>query len=39
MPSDNYKWYVKYNRDFDTYYIVIDSSADDENKKRGMRKI
>ena len=21
MPSDNYKWYVKYNRDFDTYYI------------------
>ena len=43
MPSDNYKWYVKYNRDFDTYYIgkegeknliVIDSSDDEKNKKR-----
>ena len=21
IPSDNDKWYVKYNRDSDTYYI------------------
>ena len=36
IPSDNDKWYVRYNRDSDTYYIkrktkkiiVIDSSAD-----------
>ena len=47
IPSDNDKWYVKYNRDSDTYYIgnedekkiiVIDSSDDKENKKRRMRK-
>ena len=44
--SDNDKWYVKYNRDSDTYYIgkedekkfiVIDSSHE-ENIKRRMRK-
>ena len=48
IPSDNDKWYVKYNRDSDTYYvgkedekknIVMDSSDNDEgNKKRKMRK-
>ena len=47
IPSDNDKWYVKYNRDSDTYYIgkedekkiiVIDSSDNKENKKRRMRK-
>ena len=48
IPSDNDKWYVKCNRDSDTYYvgkedekkvIVIDISDDDEgNKKRKMRK-
>ena len=48
IPSGNNKWYVKCNRDSDTYYvekedekkiIVINSSEDDEgNKKRKMRK-
>ena len=47
IPSDNYGWYVKYNRDSDTYYIgkedeknffVIDSSDDEGSKKRKMRK-
>ena len=44
--SDNDKWYVKYNRDSDTYYIgkedektnFISSSKNKQNKKRRMRK-
>ena len=45
MPSDNDKYYVKYNKDSDTYYIgkdektvVIENSGNEENKKRKMRK-
>ena len=48
IPSDNDKWFVKYNRDSDTYYvgkedekksIVMGSSDNDKrNKKRKMRK-
>ena len=44
--SDNDKWYVKYNRDSDTYYIgkedektnFISSSKNKQKKKRRMRK-
>ena len=47
IPSDNDKWYVKYNIGSDTYYIgkgdekniiVIGGSDDEGNKKRKMRK-
>ena len=47
IPSDNDKWYVKYNTGFDTYYIgkedkkiiiVIGGSDDEGNKKRKTRK-
>ena len=48
IPSDNDKWFVKYNRDSDTQYvgkedekksIVMGSSDNDKrNKKRKMRK-
>ena len=44
IPSDNDKWYVKYNRDSDTYYIEKEGkknycySDDEQSKKRRMRK-
>ena len=47
VPSDNDKWYVKYNTGSDTYYIgkedkkifiAIGGSDDEGNKKRKMRK-
>ena len=47
IPSDNDKWYAKYNTGSDTYYIgkedkkniiVIGGSDDEGNKKRKMRK-
>ena len=47
IPSDNDKWYVKYNTGSDTYYIgkkdkknfiAIGGSDDEGNKKRKMRK-
>ena len=42
IPSNNDKWYVKYNRDSDTYYIgkedqkkiSIGSTDDDEGNKK-----
>ena len=46
IPSDNEKWYVKYNRDSDTYYIgkedkkkiIVIENSDKETKNRRKRK-